>query len=109
MPEGSAGIEVDPAVLNKAAGAAGEVLGMLNRDGRLADDTTNAASAALSQESFQLGRSLKITGDLWYSQMTTLIQACHRIEQSLRASADGHRLNENDNEMRMADISKYFQ
>jgi uncharacterized protein YukE len=106
---GSVDIDVDPDVLQKRSGVAGEVHRMAGTEGRLADDTTNAAAGALSAESFQLGRSLKTTGDLWYSQMTTLIQACHKIEQSLAANAKGHRLTEDKNEMRMADIAKAFE
>jgi hypothetical protein len=102
-------IDVEPGVLRKGAGAAGDVFGALMKDGRLADDTTNAAASSLSQEHFQLGRSLKITGDLWYSQVTTLVQACHKIEQSLTANAQGHAMTEDGNEMRMSEISKYFE
>lgn len=106
---GSVDINVDPDVLEKRSGAAGEVYRMIGTEGRLADDTTNAAAGALSAESFQLGRSLKTAGDLWYSQITTLVQACHKIEQGLAANAKGHRLTEDKNEMRMADISKNFR
>jgi uncharacterized protein YukE len=106
---GGVDIDVDPDVLEKRSGVAGEVHRMVGTEGRLADDTTNAAAGALSAESFQLGRSLKITGDLWYSQMTTLIQACHKIEQSLAANAKGHRLTEDKNEMRMTDIAAAFK
>lgn len=102
-------ISVDPALLKKGSGAAEDVLVALNRDGRIADDTTNAAASSLKQEDFQLGRSLKIAGDLWYSQVTTLVQACHKIQQSLDANAQGHKMNETAGEMRMSEIAKAFE
>lgn len=102
-------IDVDPALLKKGSDAAEDVLVALNKDGRLADDTTNAAASALSQENFQLGKSLKITGDLWYSQVTTLVQACHKIQQNLVANAEDHKMTETAGEMRMSEISKAFE
>jgi uncharacterized protein YukE len=101
-------IKVRTAVLLKAAGAAAQVHHSLHTDGRIADDTTAEAASSLSQKDFQLGRALKTTGELWESQMTTLVQACHKIEQNLTANAEGHQMTEDSNEMRMVEISKHF-
>lgn len=104
----SGGMNVDPGALKNAAGAAGGLMDKLNKDGRVADDTTTAAAGALSQEKFQLGPALKNTGGLWYSQVTTLVQACHKIEQNLAATAKGDQMMEDRNEMSMKDIAKNF-
>jgi hypothetical protein len=106
---GAGQVTVDPAILTRGSAAAGEVHGQLTTAGRVADDTTAAAASGLNQENFQLGPSLRITGELWNSQMTTLIQACHKIEQSLAANARGYRMAEDANEMRMADIARHFE
>jgi uncharacterized protein YukE len=103
------GFDVDPAVLKTASEAAAELMDRLLKDGRIVDDSNNAAAGALSQNHFQLGRSLKKTADLWYQQMTTLIQATHKIEQALAANAGDYRLVEDKSEMSMSDISRYFQ
>jgi hypothetical protein len=81
----------------------------LGKDGRLPDDTTQAAARTLSAESFELGGALKNVGETWYSQITTLYQACHKVEQSLAANAKGYRMVEDRNEMTMAQISQNFE
>jgi uncharacterized protein YukE len=109
QPEVSAvDIKVRTAVLRQASGAAAQVHHSLSTDGRIADDTTAEAASSLSQKDFQLGRALKTTGELWESQMTTLVQACHKIEQNLAANAEGHQMTEDANEMRMVEIAKHF-
>ncbi|WP_253778907.1 hypothetical protein [Goodfellowiella coeruleoviolacea] len=105
---GSGGITVDPAALRRGSSAAGELLDRVNKDGRLVDDANNTAASALSAENFQLGKALKNTADLWYQQVTTLAQACHKIEESLAANAEGHQLTEDANEMSMSQISQSF-
>jgi hypothetical protein len=106
---GSGQLNVDPAVLKRAAGNAGELSQWLNKEGRIADETTTAAANALTQEEFTLGASLKKTGELWYSQVTTLVQACHKIEQSLMAAAGQYKFVEDAEEMSMSAISQNFQ
>ena len=103
------GFKVAPAPLTKAADAAGEVFDMVNKDGRIVDDTNNAAAAALSQEQFQLGKALKTAADLWYQQMSTLIRAVNTIEQNLIANAHDYKAQEGQTEQVMREISNYFQ
>jgi uncharacterized protein YukE len=102
------GYTVAPGTLTTAAGAAGQVFDMVNKDGRIVDDTNNATAAALSQEQFQLGKALKTAADLWYQQMTTLIRAVNTIEQNLNANAKDYQAQEDQTEKVMQEISGYF-
>lgn len=103
------GFAVTPATLTKAAEAAGTVFDMVNKDGRIVDDTNNATAAALTQEQFQLGKALKTAADLWYQQMSTLIRAVNTIEQNLDANAKDYQAQEDQTEKVMQEIGKYFQ
>lgn len=107
--EAGGGYNVNPEVLNRGSRAAAGVMDRLGKDGRIPDDTTQTAARTLSAESFQLGGALKSVGDTWYSQITTLYQACHKIEQNLAANAKGYRMVEDKNEMTMAQIAKNFE
>ncbi|UJW31083.1 hypothetical protein L3Q67_38805 [Saccharothrix sp. AJ9571] len=106
---GNTGHEVNPAALKQGSGAAAEVREQLGKDGRIPDETTQTAARTLGAENFQLGTALKHTGELWYSQITTLHQACHKIEQSLAAGAGGYQLNEDKTELSMAEIAEFFE
>ncbi|RZS40828.1 hypothetical protein EV193_103142 [Herbihabitans rhizosphaerae] len=103
------GYNVDPAALTRASKAAAGMMDRLGKDGRIPDDTSQSAAGLLSGENFQLGGALKGTAETWYSQITTLHQACHKIEQSLAANAKGYRMVEDRNEMSMAQISQHFE
>lgn len=103
------GFKVAPSTLTKAADAAGEVFDMVNKDGRIVDDTNNATAAALSQEQFQLGKALKTAADLWYQQMSTLIRAVNTIEQNLNANAHDYTAQETQTEQVMREIGNYFE
>jgi hypothetical protein len=105
----SNGYDVDPAVLNRGSSAAAGVMDRLGKEGRLPDDTTQAAARTLSAENFELGGALKSVGETWYSQITTLYQACHKVEQNLAANAKGYRMVEDKNEMTMAQIAQNFE
>ena len=103
------GFKVATSTLTKAAGAAGEVFDMVNKDGRIVDDTNNATAAALSQEQFQLGKALKTAADLWYQQMSTLIRAVATIEQNLNAGAHDYQAQETQTQHVMREIGNYFE
>ncbi|MFI7677721.1 hypothetical protein [Actinophytocola sp. NPDC049390] len=103
------GYTVAPATLTKAADAAAQVFDMVNKDGRIVDDTNNATAAALSQEQFQLGKALKTAADLWYQQMSTLIRAVNTIEQNLNANAHDYRAQEKRTETVMREIGNHFE
>ena len=107
--EPSNGYDVDPAVLNRGSSVAAGVMDRLGKDGRLPDDTTQTAARTLSAESFELGAALKTVGETWYSQITTLYQACHKVEQNLAANAKGYRMVEDKSEMTMAQIAQNFE
>lgn len=103
------GFKVAPSTLTKAADAAGEVFDMVNKDGRIVDDTNNATATALTQEQFQLGKALKTAADLWYQQMSTLIRAVNTIEQNLNANAHDYTAQEAQTEQVMREIGNYFE
>lgn len=103
------GYDVDPAVLNQGSSEAGGIMDRLGKEGRIPDEDTQRAAGRLSEENFQLGGALKSVGEIWYSQITTLYQACHKAEQNLEANAKGYRMVEDENEMSMAQISQHFE
>jgi hypothetical protein len=107
--EPSNGYDVDPAVLNQGSSAAGGVMDRLGKEGGLPEETTQAAARTLSAENFELGGALTFVGETWSSQINTLYQACHKVEQSLAANAKGYRMVEDKNEMTMAQIAKNFE
>lgn len=108
-PSGSGEFTVEPAVLKQISGAAGDIQERTLKDGMHAEDCSNAASAALKSESFDLGGALAKAVQTWQSQIDTLAQACAHIESSLVAAADGYERADTRSEMTMAEIAKHFE
>lgn len=102
-------VQVAPSALLGISAAAARIRQELGVAGRRADDTTAETAQGLTRENFDLGPALRTAADLWHSQVTTLHQACHKIEQSLAANANGHVMTEDANEMSMKDIAGRFQ
>ncbi|MGJ7909003.1 hypothetical protein ACOQFL_21280 [Actinopolyspora sp. H202] len=102
-------IEVDPDLLDRISASAGDVHDGLRAAGKLADESTADAGSALANEGFDLGAALRKAGAKWEGQTETLLLACEKVREGLAATADGHRLVEERNEMTIAEIAKHFE
>ncbi|RZS34054.1 excreted virulence factor EspC (type VII ESX diderm) [Herbihabitans rhizosphaerae] len=101
-------IDVDPAALRRAAGAAKGLGQKLSTDGRIVDNPNNQAAGALSAQSYQLGKALKNAADTWYQQVSTLSEGCAKLEQGLRGCADDHQRIDGRVAQRLNQIAKGF-
>lgn len=98
---GTSGLSVRADDLGLVGNNAFELRDRLDKDGKHALKSTEAAATALKSDNFRTGPALKTLHDTWESQVKTLLDACAHISDHLDYSIAQHGKDE-------ADISQSF-
>ncbi|HCA84113.1 MAG TPA: hypothetical protein DEQ61_00540 [Streptomyces sp.] len=83
----------------------------LSTHGKHASKTSDSAASSLKADGFATGQALAKAVDTWNSQVSTLTDACARIQTHLEGSGEAHHEHEKDvvASLSVSKIDKHFR